>query len=74
MPWCCAVTTLNSSAIRSTRSGCAGHGDIQVADYRSEDREGGPVHLHPWDEAQVVVEGVAEFRIGADDWVRGGSG
>ena len=51
----------------------AGHGDIQVADYRSEDREGGPVHLHPWDEAQIVVEGVAEFRIGADDWVRGGS-
>jgi mannose-6-phosphate isomerase-like protein (cupin superfamily) len=52
----------------------AGHGEIQVADYRSEDREGGPAHLHPWDEAQIVVEGVAEFRIGAGDWVRGGSG
>ena len=52
----------------------AGHGDIQVADYRSEDREGGPSHLHPWDEAQIVVEGVAEFRIGAGDWIRGGSG
>jgi mannose-6-phosphate isomerase-like protein (cupin superfamily) len=51
-----------------------GHGDIQVADYRSEDREGGPAHLHPWDEAQIVVEGVAEFRIGGGDWVRGGSG
>jgi hypothetical protein len=28
----------------------------------------------PWDEAQIVVEGEAEFRIGAGDWVRGGSG
>jgi Cupin domain len=52
----------------------AGHGEIRVADYRSKDREGGPLHLHPWDEAQIVVEGVAEFRIGAGDWVRGGSG
>ena len=52
----------------------AGHGEIQVADYRSEDREGGPAHFHPWDEAQIVVEGVAEFRIGGGDWVRGGSG
>jgi len=51
-----------------------GHGDIQVADYRSEDREGPPAHSHPWDEAQIVVEGEAEFRIGDSDWVRGGSG
>ncbi len=41
-----------------------GHGDVQVADYRSEDREGPPAHSHPWDEVQIVVEGQAEFRIG----------
>ena len=52
----------------------AGHGDVQVADYRSEDREGPPAHSHPWDEAQIVVDGEAEFRIGDGDWVRGGSG
>ncbi len=52
----------------------AGHGDVQVADYRSEDRDGPPAHSHPWDEAQIVVEGEAEFRIGDGDWVRGGSG
>jgi mannose-6-phosphate isomerase-like protein (cupin superfamily) len=51
-----------------------GHGDIQVADYRSEDRDGPPAHSHPWDEAQIVVEGAAEFRIGDGDWIRGGSG
>lgn len=51
-----------------------GHGDIQVADYWSEDRDGPPAHRHPWDEAQIVVEGEAEFRIGDADWVRGGSG
>lgn len=52
----------------------AGHGDIQVADYVSADREGPPAHSHPWDEAQIVVEGEVEFRIGDTDWVRGGSG
>jgi len=51
-----------------------GHGDVQVADYRSEDREGPPAHSHPWDEVQIVVEGEAEFRIADADWVRGGSG
>jgi mannose-6-phosphate isomerase-like protein (cupin superfamily) len=51
-----------------------GHGDIQVADYRSVDRDGPPAHSHPWDEVQIVVEGEAEFRIGDGDWVRGGSG
>ena len=50
------------------------HGDIQVADYRSEDRDGPPAHSHPWDEAQIVVEGEAEFRIGDGDRIRGGSG
>ena len=52
----------------------AGRGDVQVADYRSADRDGPPAHSHPWDEAQIVVEGEAEFRIGDGDWVRGGSG
>ena len=42
----------------------AGHGDIQVADYSSTEREGPPMHRHPWDEAQIVVSGYAEFRIG----------
>lgn len=40
----------------------AGHGDIQIADYRSEDREGPPAHSHPLDEVQSLVEGEAEFR------------
>jgi hypothetical protein len=52
----------------------AGHGDIQVADYRSDDRDGPPAHSHPWDEAQIVVDGEAEFRIGDGPWIRGGSG
>jgi hypothetical protein len=52
----------------------AGHGDVQVADYSSTDREGPPMHRHPWDEAQIVVGGYAEFRIGDDEWTGGGSG
>jgi mannose-6-phosphate isomerase-like protein (cupin superfamily) len=52
----------------------AGHGDVQVADYTSTDRDGPPAHSHPWDEVQVVVDGEAEFRIGGGDWIRGGSG
>jgi hypothetical protein len=52
----------------------AGHGDIQVADCTSTDRDGPPMHSHPWDEARIVVAGVVEFRIGDADWVRGGSG
>ncbi|CRK60726.1 hypothetical protein [Alloactinosynnema sp. L-07] len=50
-----------------------GHGDIQVADYTSTDRDGPPAHSHPWDEAQIVVEGEVEFLIG-DRWQGGGSG
>jgi quercetin dioxygenase-like cupin family protein len=52
----------------------AGNGDLQVADYTSTHREGPPMHRHPWDEAQIVVSGYAEFLIGDDDWVGGGSG
>ncbi len=48
-----------------------GHGEVQVADYRSEDREGPPAHSHPWDEVQIVVDGEAEFRVGTADWARG---
>jgi hypothetical protein len=33
-----------------------GHGDIQIAEYRSEDRGGPPSHSQPWDEAQIVVK------------------
>jgi mannose-6-phosphate isomerase-like protein (cupin superfamily) len=51
-----------------------GHGDVQVADYTSVDREGPPFHSHPWDELQIVVDGVVEIRIGEADWVAGGSG
>lgn len=50
-----------------------GHGEIQVADYTSTDRDGPPAHSHPWDEAQIVVEGEAEFLVG-DSWKGGGSG
>lgn len=51
-----------------------GHGDLQVADYVSEDRDGPPAHSHPWDEAQIVVEGEVEFSVDGGAWVRGGSG
>jgi quercetin dioxygenase-like cupin family protein len=51
-----------------------GHGEIQVADYTSTDREGPPPHTHPWDEVQIVIDGVVEFRVGDGDWIAGGSG
>lgn len=51
-----------------------GHGDIQVADYTSTDRMGPPPHSHPWDEAQIVVEGEVEFLVGDGGWTGGGSG
>jgi hypothetical protein len=49
-------------------------GELQVADYVSTDRTGPPLHSHPWDEAQIVVDGNVEFKIGQADWVGGGSG
>lgn len=52
----------------------AGQGDLQVADYTSTDRDGPPFHHHPWDEAQIVIDGFVEFRIGDQGWVGGGSG
>ena len=50
-----------------------GHGDIQVADYTSADREGPPAHRHPWDEVQIVIDGSVEFLINGT-WQGGGSG
>ena len=51
----------------------AGHGDIQVADYTSVDREGPPAHSHPWDEVQIVVDGYVEFLVNGV-WQGGESG
>jgi quercetin dioxygenase-like cupin family protein len=49
------------------------HGAVQVTEYVSQDREGGPVHAHEWDEIEYVIEGEAEFWIN-DAWTRGGPG
>ena len=48
-------------------------GDVQVVEYRSQDREGPPVHVHPWDEIEYVIEGEVEFLVNGS-WVRGGPG
>lgn len=50
-----------------------GAGNVQVAEYVSEDREGPPPHRHEWDEVEYVIEGTVEFWIG-EGWVRGGPG
>jgi quercetin dioxygenase-like cupin family protein len=50
-----------------------GHGEIQVADYTSTDRDGPPAHSHPWDEVQIVIDGDVEFLIDGT-WQGGGSG
>jgi mannose-6-phosphate isomerase-like protein (cupin superfamily) len=50
-----------------------GRGDVQVAEYRSVDRDGPPAHSHEWDEVEVVIEGEVEFLVG-DRWTRGGPG
>lgn len=39
-------------------------GEVQVAEYRSEDREGPPAHSHPWHELEYVIEGQVEFQVG----------
>jgi len=49
------------------------HGDIQVAEYRSDDREGSPPHSHEWDEVEYVIEGHAEFLLDGA-WVPAGPG
>lgn len=48
-------------------------GEIQVIEFRSEDREGPPPHSHPWDEIEYVIEGEVEFLVG-DRQTRGGPG
>ena len=48
-------------------------GDVQVAEYSSEDREGPPPHSHLWDEIEYVIEGEAEFYLDGR-WRRGGPG
>ncbi len=50
-----------------------GHGNVQVIEYFSTDREGSPRHAHQWDEIEIVVEGVVEFTVG-DGTFTGGSG
>jgi quercetin dioxygenase-like cupin family protein len=47
--------------------------DVQVAEYVSEDRDGSPPHVHPWDEIEYVIDGEVEFFFhGA--WKRCGPG
>ena len=41
-----------------------GMGNVQVADYRSRDRQGSPRHSHEWDEVEIVIDGEVEFTIG----------
>jgi quercetin dioxygenase-like cupin family protein len=48
-------------------------GDVQVTEYLSTDREGGPPHRHSWHEIEYVIEGTVEFFIGGD-WHRAGPG
>jgi quercetin dioxygenase-like cupin family protein len=50
-----------------------GDGEVEVIEYRSEDRAGPPVHSHPWDEVEYVIEGEVEFLVG-DAWTRVGPG
>lgn len=51
----------------------AGRGDVQVAEYTSDDREGPPPHHHEWDEIEYVIDGEVEFYVGGE-WHRGGAG
>lgn len=37
------------------------HGEVQVVEYSSTDRDGPPPHCHEWDEVEYVIEGTAEF-------------
>jgi quercetin dioxygenase-like cupin family protein len=41
-----------------------GHGNVQVAEYVSRDRDGSPPHAHQWDEIEIVIDGQVEFTIG----------
>ncbi|HJV08248.1 MAG TPA: cupin domain-containing protein [Acidimicrobiales bacterium] len=48
-------------------------GDVQVVEFRSEDRDGPPAHVHPLDEIEYVIEGEVEFLVDGT-WTRGGPG
>ena len=48
-------------------------GNVQVVEYRSDDRDGPPAHSHEWDEVEYVIEGEVEFLVG-DRWTAGGPG
>jgi quercetin dioxygenase-like cupin family protein len=48
-------------------------GNVQVAEYTSEDREGPPPHRHAWHELQYVIEGTVEFLLDGR-WIAGGPG
>ncbi len=41
-----------------------GHGNVQVVEYVSQDREGPPRHAHEWDEIEIVIDGDVEFTVG----------
>lgn len=49
------------------------HGNVQVIEYTSTDRDGPPRHSHEWDEIEFVIEGQVEFEVG-EMIVRGGPG
>jgi mannose-6-phosphate isomerase-like protein (cupin superfamily) len=51
----------------------ADRGDVQVAEYRSTDRVGGPTHQHEWHEIEYVIEGEVEFWLDGS-WHRAGPG
>jgi quercetin dioxygenase-like cupin family protein len=48
-------------------------GDVQVTEYVSEDRVGGPAHRHEWHEIEYVIEGEVEFWLDGE-WHRAGAG
>jgi quercetin dioxygenase-like cupin family protein len=48
-------------------------GGVQVAEYRTEDRDGPPPHSHPWHEVEYVIEGEVEFFVDGA-WVTAGPG
>lgn len=50
-----------------------GHGNVQVIEYFSVDRDGPPRHAHQWDEIEIVVEGEVVFQVG-DEIAGGGPG
>ena len=49
------------------------HGNVQVTEYHSTDREGPPPHSHQWHEVEYVIEGEVEFYLNRE-WVKAGPG